>query len=737
MRTRMKQDENENQSTAKVKTQNTVVVKLATMEKTEDSVNPVADCDEVRQDDKEESMDDLIDRVIAIHERIQSAREEAKQGIIKAAQIINRKQLNQLLEHQAKTLPSIKFEFSVIPADNPKAKLARASLCTEESNKLTGLAAVNCRLPPLARLPITYQFAYAPRNCLIEDEKVLHHIPYLGDALVTDATKEAGVVHDLMQSYEFKIHDDGEKIEDEDFLKVIEDLSSSSLDRPVLKNRTTRKSGNVPDSDSVAVKTKLPMNTIFEAVSRTFSGEGSPADVCKRYNNLILRNKPKTAYCPNMDGPEADCVPRSRALNSFKTLFCRRCLMYDCLMHSEEMDMSREMASTVVIRKDAFVAKAPMPVVVCGNQCAKENLDAFPKSEPMSEAAQTVINAMWSSMSYNYCTLTEVVKPIDETVTCSAVARWCVATFGPLKPVSPKKAAVAEPSSSVPVVIKRKPKTKKQQAKLAKSKASLESKLQAWQKMASRHLSRTKVVSHNYKPCTPCEDHLISEDGHAYHDKCTANCHCVKNGTFCEKFCMCPPDCPYRFPGCKCSAQCATKQCPCYAASRECDPDRCGPCKAGSLDKKPNSCNNIGIQRLARKHLLVAPSDLGKKAGWGCFAKEKINKNELISEYCGEVISQSEADRRGIIYDERKQSFLFGLNNEFAVDATRKGNKIRFANHSNNPNCYAKIMKVIGEHRIGIYAKRDIETGEEIFFDYKYGANAVDFVPIERKRDRM
>jgi [histone H3]-lysine27 N-trimethyltransferase EZH2 len=123
------------------------------------------------------------------------------------------------------------------------------------------------------------------------------------------------------------------------------------------------------------------------------------------------------------------------------------------------------------------------------------------------------------------------------------------------------------------------------------------------------------------------------------------------------------------------------------------------------------------IQLRQKQNVKVAPSDV---AGWGVFAVNPIEKDEFISEYVGEIISNKEAERRGVVYDMINHNFMFQLTDELTIDATRKGNKIRFANHAEGikVNCYSRRMKVIGDDRVGIYAKRSIEPDEELLFNY-------------------
>ncbi|XP_017415217.1 histone-lysine N-methyltransferase EZA1 isoform X7 [Vigna angularis] len=208
---------------------------------------------------------------------------------------------------------------------------------------------------------------------------------------------------------------------------------------------------------------------------------------------------------------------------------------------------------------------------------------------------------------------------------------------------------------------------------------------------------------------------------------CGKECTCVNGGTCCEKYCGCSKSCKNRFRGCHCAkSQCRSRQCPCFAAGRECDPDVCRNCWVscgdGSLGEPPRrgegQCGNMRLLLRQQQRILLAKSDV---AGWGAFLKNPVNKNDYLGEYTGELISHREADKRGKIYDRANSSFLFDLNDQYVLDAYRKGDKLKFANHSSNPNCYAKVMLVAGDHRVGIFSKEHIDASEELFYDYRYG----------------
>nr|XP_054366781.1 histone-lysine N-methyltransferase EZH1 isoform X3 [Mirounga angustirostris] len=644
-------------------------------------------------------------------------------------------------------------------------------------------------LNTVALVPIMYSWSPLQQNFMVEDETVLCNIPYMGDEVKEE---DETFIEELINNYDGKVHGEEEMIpgsvliSDAVFLELVDALNQYSDEEEEGHNDTSdgkqddskedlpvtrKRKRHALEGNKKSSKKQFPNDMIFSAIASMFPENGVPDDMKERYRELTEMSDPNALppQCtPNIDGPDAKSVQREQSLHSFHTLFCRRCFKYDCFLHPFHA------TPNVYKRKNKEIKIEPEP---CGTDCflllegAKEYAMLHnPRSKCSGRRRRRhhMVSASCSNTSASAVAETKEGDSDRDTgndwasSSSEANSRCQTPTKQKASPAPPQLCVVEAPSEPVEwtgaeeslfrvfhgtyfnnfcsIARLLGTKTCKQVFQFA-VKESLILKLPTdelmnpSQKKKRKHRlwaahcrkiqlkkdnSSTQV--YNYQPC----DHPDRP--------CDSTCPCIMTQNFCEKFCQCNPDCQNRFPGCRCKTQCNTKQCPCYLAVRECDPDLCLTCGASEhWDCKVVSCKNCSIQRGLKKHLLLAPSDV---AGWGTFIKESVQKNEFISEYCGELISQDEADRRGKVYDKYMSSFLFNLNNDFVVDATRKGNKIRFANHSVNPNCYAKVVMVNGDHRIGIFAKRAIQAGEELFFDYRYSqADALKYVGIERETD--
>ncbi|MCA9356786.1 SET domain-containing protein-lysine N-methyltransferase [Candidatus Nomurabacteria bacterium] len=97
------------------------------------------------------------------------------------------------------------------------------------------------------------------------------------------------------------------------------------------------------------------------------------------------------------------------------------------------------------------------------------------------------------------------------------------------------------------------------------------------------------------------------------------------------------------------------------------------------------------------------------RAGLGLFANKNFKKGDLVIEYTGEKISSAEANRRGGRY-------LFELNDDWTIDGKGRKNIARYINHSCKPNCYPELDE--DEEHVFIYAKKKINPGEELTYNY-------------------
>ncbi|KAG1711326.1 hypothetical protein DVH05_008580 [Phytophthora capsici] len=418
--------------------------------------------------------------------------------------------------------------------------------------------------------------------------------------------------------------------------------------------------------------------------------------------------------------PTTECRRSSRAQTRISSLATQNLEQQEKLLESERLaDQEKRRRKREKFAQSAdnseYLDNSYLPAVTsslkkllsktqpCGSSCWISADDKEANYPPLTQVDSVLVRKLASSLQSNACVISAVLK--SPTCTCTQISRFLT---------EEKKRRDSGDLGADDLFTPSKRKRKGRHSSGVGSNRSLAKRVGE-----QRIYDRDKKFS--YEPC--------NHDG-----VCAENCDCIKRRHRCGRVCSCPRDCPSRFQGCRClMGNCRTSTCPCLNAGRECDPDYCFSCGASDAavmafhpefkrwnSQNLNICQNINMLRGSiQKNIGIASS---ATHGWGAYALEPIRKDEFVLEYTGELVTDEEAERRGGIYDRKELSYLFSVNSDYVVDAARKGNKAKFANHKEKAaaNLDVKIISSNGEDRIGLFASEDIEMGAELFFDYGY-----------------
>ncbi len=117
-------------------------------------------------------------------------------------------------------------------------------------------------------------------------------------------------------------------------------------------------------------------------------------------------------------------------------------------------------------------------------------------------------------------------------------------------------------------------------------------------------------------------------------------------------------------------------------------------------------------------NLYTAPSNIidqnGNSIGLGLYSLTDIRRGEKIAEYKGILIETSAAKHKKYISD-----YVFEINSKWSIDAKDYPKSFaRFCNDPVNPKLVnAELLPEEGL-RVFLFAKKDIEAGDEIFVSY-------------------
>lgn len=101
--------------------------------------------------------------------------------------------------------------------------------------------------------------------------------------------------------------------------------------------------------------------------------------------------------------------------------------------------------------------------------------------------------------------------------------------------------------------------------------------------------------------------------------------------------------------------------------------------------------------------------------GKGVYAIRPMKEGDTVLEYKGEIITWRKAlDRHPHDPSQPNHTFYFHLDDGHVIDAKHSAAPAKWINHSCHPNLEARQQG----NRVFLQALRDIQPGEELFYDY-------------------
>ncbi|KAK1055447.1 hypothetical protein LTR74_015677 [Friedmanniomyces endolithicus] len=150
-------------------------------------------------------------------------------------------------------------------------------------------------------------------------------------------------------------------------------------------------------------------------------------------------------------------------------------------------------------------------------------------------------------------------------------------------------------------------------------------------------------------------------------------------------------------------------------------------CNVDNCNLSALQCGNRLFTDLAVRMKKGGAFDIGVEVlktpdrGFGVRSCRTWAPGQIIMEYTGEIISEGECQRRiREDYKDKQCYYLMELERGLIIDGT-KGSMARFINHSCEPNCEVRMVKVNGTPRMGVFAgEGGVATGQELTYDYNF-----------------